>query len=251
MRGRAVATSVSQTDVMAGLSPIQRQVAMSVLMRGPMEHWAAGDSGPLRTGSSGLLFVKAGDCEVIATTEDNRPLVLAEASAGEILTCAPTGLDGGEVVLRAVTDVVLCPLDHEHLRDLAGYPTVLTGMIEQCARRAEEAQGAALRLAHRRVEDRVLLALRSLAARHGRVTPDGVRVSGVRHHALARLANVTRPGATQALARLEREGRIRREAEGGIVLLSAADGSEPALVVAPSCRNPSTVPSALARMLRH
>ncbi|MEW6582457.1 MAG: Crp/Fnr family transcriptional regulator [Actinomycetota bacterium] len=249
MRGRAIAKRLSETDLLAGLSPIKRQAAMAVLMSGRMERWAAGQAGALHTGSAGLLLVKSGECEVVVTTEDHRSLVLAEASDGEVLTCAPSGLDECEVELRALTDVVLCPLDHEHLRGLAPYPTVLTGLLEQCARRAEEAQGAALRLAHRRVEDRVLLALRSLASRQGRVTRDGVKLGAVRHQDIARRANVTRPGATQALARLEREGRIRREPDGGLVLPPLADDGG-SLVVAAGCRRPSGVPRALARILR-
>jgi CRP-like cAMP-binding protein len=107
----------------------------------------------------------------------------------------------------------------------------------------EEAQAAALRLAHRRVEDRVLLALRALAAREGRVTTEGVRTAPVLHRELGRVASVTRPGATQALARLEADGRLRREEDGSILLLGA---SAPPV----SCRRASTVPPALARVLR-
>lgn len=249
MKRRYIAHRLGGTDVLAGLAPMQRQAAMSVLMRGPMERWEADKVGPVRTGTAGLLLVKVGECEVVATTQDHRVLVLAEASDGEVLTCAPAGLDEGEVVLRAVTDVVLCPLDHEHLRDLSAYPTVLFGLIEQTTRRAEEAQGAALRLAHRRVEDRVLLALRSLAARQGRVTTDGVRLERVRHQDLARRANVTRPGATQALARLEQEQQIRRGPDGEIILITGLGGAEAMLGVGPTCRIPSHVPPALARML--
>lgn len=248
MRGRQVAERLSETDVLAGLSPIQRQSAMAVLMGGRMDRMAAGETGPLRTGTAGLLLVKSGDCEVVVTTEDQRALVLAEAGDGEVLTCAPSGLDEGDVVLRAVTDVVLCPIDHEHLQALGAYPTVLTGLLEQCTRRAEEAQGAALRLAHRRVEDRVLLALRSIASRQGRVTAEGVRLGGVRHQDIARRANVTRPGATQALAALERDGRIRREDDGGLILLAGA-GDGGGMLVTTACRRPSRVPRALARVL--
>lgn len=248
MKGRQIAERLSETDVLAGLSPIQRQSAMAVLMGGRMDRLAAGEAGPLSTGTAGLLLVKTGLCEVVVTTEDHRALVLAEAGDGEVLTCAPSGLGEGDVVLRAVTDVVLCPIDHEHLRALAAHPTVLMGLLEQCTRRAEEAQGAALRMAHRRVEDRVLLALRSIAARQGRVTAEGVRLGGVRHQDIARRANVTRPGATQALAALERDGRLRREDDGSLLLLAAA-GDDGGLLVTAACRRPSRVPRALARVL--
>jgi CRP-like cAMP-binding protein len=238
-----VARRLAVTDVLAGLSLLERQAAMAVLMRGPMTRWAEGTSGPLHTGSAGLSIVKSGHVEVVATTEDGRDLVLAEAGDGEVLTCPPAGLAAGEVVMRALADSWVCPLDHGHLRDLAAHPSVLMGLLEQTVRRAEEAQAAALRLAHRRVEDRVLLALRALAARDGRVTGDGVRIAPVLHRDLARVASVTRPGATQALARLERDGRLRRDEDGSILLLGES-------VPPASCRRASTVPPALARVLR-
>jgi CRP-like cAMP-binding protein len=239
---RVVSERLRATDLLAGLAPLERQAAMAILMRGPMERWEAGSSGPVHAGSTGLLVVKTGQVEVVATTEDGRPLVLAEASDGEILTCPPRGLASGEVVLHVQADAWLCPLDHEHLRDLGRYPVVLANLIEQCVRRTEEAQAAALRLAHRRVEDRVLLALRALAAREGRVTADGLRLGPVLHRELARLANVTRPGATQALARLERRGDLVRTEDGGVLLPAEGEG--------PGCRRPSRVPKALARLLR-
>lgn len=238
-----VARRLAVTDVLAGLALMERQVAMSILMRGPMARWAEGTAGPLHTGSAGLSIVKSGLVEVVATTEDGRDLVLAEAGDGEVLTCPPVGLAEGEVVMRALADSWVCPLDHGHLRDLTPYPSVLMGLLEQTVQRVEEAQAAALRLAHRRVEDRVLLALRALAARDGRVTADGVRIAPVLHRDLARVASVTRPGATQALARLEREGRLRREEDGSILLLGAS-------VPPASCRRASTVPPALARVLK-
>ncbi len=244
MTGRGIVSlRLGGTDVLAGLTLLERQAAMSILMRGPMARWPEGSSGPLYTGSSGLSMIKTGHVEIVATTEDGRELVLAEAGDGEVLTCPPAGLGEGEVVMRALAETWICPLDHGHLRDLASYPSVLTGLLEQCVLRVEEAQASALRLAHRRVEDRVLLALRALAAREGRVTADGVRIAPILHRDLARVASVTRPGATQALARLEREGRLRREADGSILLTGV---SAPAA----SCRRPSRVPPALAKVLR-
>ncbi len=238
-----VALRFGATDVFAGLTLIQRQTAMAILMRGPMVRWKEGSSGSLYTGSTGLSMVKSGHVEVVASTADGRTLVLAEAGSGEVLTCPPEGLADGEVVMRALADTWICPLDHAHLRDLALYPSVLTGLLEQCVLRVEEAQAAALRLAHRRVEDRVLLALRALALREGRVTSKGVRIGPILHRDLARVASVTRPGATQALARLEREGRLLRGPDGSILLVGDS-------ALAASCRRRSAIPPALARVLR-
>lgn len=238
-----VSLRLGGTDVLAGLALLERQAAMSILMRGPMARWGVGSHGPLYTGSSGLSIIKSGHVEVAATTEDGRELVLAEACDGEVLTCPPAGLGEGGVIMRALADTWICPLDNKHLRDLASYPSVLMGLLEQCVLRVEEAQAAALRLAHRRVEDRVLLALRALASREGRVTTEGVRLAPILHRDLARVASVTRPGATQALAHLEREGRLRRDPDGSILLVGL---SAPAA----SCRRPSQIPPTLAKVLR-
>ena len=145
--------------------------------------------------------------------------------------------------MRALADTWICPLDNAHLRDLAAYPSVLTGLLEQCVLRVEEAQATALRLAHRRVEDRVLLALRALASRECRVTTEGVRIAPILHRDLARVAGVTRPGATQALAHLERDGWLRRDPDGSILLTGMSAS-------AASCRRPSQAPPTLAKVLR-
>lgn len=207
------------SDMLAGLSASDRRAAMAVLMRGRMIRMIAGEEGPVVTGSAGIVIVKYGELEVVGTTEDARDLVLAHAREGELLTCPPAGLVDGGARVRALGDSHLCPIDQEQLADLAPYPAVLVGLLAQCVQRAEEAQAAALRLAHRRVDDRVILGLRALATRSGRVTREGVRLPPVRHRELARVASVTRPGATQAIARLAAGGHIRRESDGSLLLV--------------------------------
>ena len=86
-----VSLRLGGTDVLAGLPLLERQAAMSILMRGPMARWGVGSHGPLHTGSSGLSMIKSGRVEIVATTEDGRDLVLAEAGEGEVLTCPPRG----------------------------------------------------------------------------------------------------------------------------------------------------------------
>ncbi|MEQ9092689.1 MAG: Crp/Fnr family transcriptional regulator, partial [Miltoncostaeaceae bacterium] len=213
------ALRLSVSDMLADLSAGDRRTAMAVLMRGRMLRMTEGDEGPVVTGSAGIVIVKYGELEVVGTTEDARELVLAHAAEGDLLTCPPSGIVDGGARIRALADSHLCPIDQEQLADLAPYPTVLVGLLSQCVRRVEEAQAAALRLAHRRVDDRVVLGLRALATRSGRVTRDGVRLPPVRHRELARIASVTRPGATQAIARLVASGHVRRETDGSLLLL--------------------------------
>jgi CRP-like cAMP-binding protein len=217
MATRQAAGDLAASDLLAGLDPLARRTALAVLMRGPVARLDAGRTGPLVVGTAGVTLVKSGRVRVMVTTGDGRPLVLAEASDGEMLTCAPVSLPDARVELEAITTAWLCPIDDAHLADLAGVPGVLANFVRQCALRAEEAQATAIRLAHRRVEDRVLLALRAIAERDGRATTSGPRIDPVSHREVARLANVTRPGATQALARLESDGYLVRDGSGWVV----------------------------------
>lgn len=240
--GGVVSRRLGSSALLAGVGQLQRQAAMSVLLRGPIERWSADKCGQLRTGSAGILLVKAGRVQTVATTEGGRRVVLGEAEEGEVLVCAQAlHCLASPVMLLALEDSWLCPLDHEHLHDLAAYPAVLVNLVGQCVAQAEQIQAAALLLAHRRVEDRVLLALRILAERRGAATAAGMRLAPIPHRELARLANVTRPGATSALAQLEREGRLSRVPSGDLVVPEAAGCG--------SCREAARMPAALARLI--
>jgi CRP-like cAMP-binding protein len=170
--------------------------------------------------------VVAGAVELRGAIEHGREVTLSRAGAGEVLACLPKDLvPGAHAVLEAEDESWLCPLDMGHLVALAAHPQVLARLTLRLVGRLEEAQAAIMRLAQPRVEDRVLLALRALAAREGRVTAAGLHLARIRHRDLALVAHVTRPRVTQALAALQRQGRLVRTGEGVLLPFGVLPGA--------------------------
>lgn len=112
----------------------------------------------------------------------------------------------------------LAILDQRFLLTVMRYPQVVDALFARATRRH---RGLAARLVVNqlvRLEDRLLLALWTLADRWGRVTPDGVLIPmGLTHSALARLVGARRPSVTSALGDLGRERLLERTEDGWLL----------------------------------
>jgi CRP/FNR family transcriptional regulator, cyclic AMP receptor protein len=112
----------------------------------------------------------------------------------------------------------LAVLDQRFLATALRYPAVIDALFARANRRH---RGLAARLVVNqlvRLEDRLLLALWTLAERWGRVTPDGVLIPmGLTHSALARLVGARRPSVTSALGDLSRDRLLERTEDGWLL----------------------------------
>jgi CRP/FNR family transcriptional regulator, cyclic AMP receptor protein len=112
----------------------------------------------------------------------------------------------------------LAVLDDRFLLAALRYPAVVEALFARAARRH---RWLSVRLVVNqlvRLEDRLLLAMWSLAERWGRVTPDGVVVPmGLTHSALARLVGARRPSVTSALGELARDRVLERTEDGWLL----------------------------------
>jgi len=109
-------------------------------------------------------------------------------------------------------------LDDRFLQAAVNYPAVIDALFTRAVRRH---RWLAVRLVVNqlvRLDDRLLLALWSLAERWGRVTPDGVLVPmGLTHTALARLVGARRPSVTSAIGDLGRDRLLERTEDGWLL----------------------------------
>jgi len=131
---------------------------------------------------------------------------------------------------RSTWDVVqptrLAVIDTSVLETLCRWPSVVAQLLARSTRRSHELVRQLTITDLRRVDDRIMTLVWSLADRWGRCTPDGVSVPlRLTHDDIARLVGAHRPTVTSALRRLEGSGRLRRRAEGGWLL--AADAPAP------------------------
>jgi CRP/FNR family cyclic AMP-dependent transcriptional regulator len=112
----------------------------------------------------------------------------------------------------------LAVLDERFLHAALRYPPVIDALFARAARRH---RGLSIRLVINqlvRLEDRLVLALWTLAERWGRVTPDGVLVPmGLTHSSLARLVGARRPSVTSALGDLARDRLLERTEDGWLL----------------------------------
>lgn len=98
----------------------------------------------------------------------------------------------------------------EHLQRLiARVPRLGFGLVTALAGQLEETARAAAALSEVRVEDRLMGVFSRLAARHGRVTPEGIRLPMLfTHSRWAELVGASREAVTAALLRLRRRGTV-------------------------------------------
>jgi CRP/FNR family transcriptional regulator, cyclic AMP receptor protein len=141
---------------------------------------------------------------------------------GDLLRPWDTDAATGELPFAARWMVLeplrLAILDQRFLLSVMRYPSVVDALFARATRRH---RGLAARLVVNqlvRLEDRLLLALWTLADRWGRVTPDGVLIPmGLTHSALARLVGARRPSVTSALGDLGRDRLLERTEDGWLL----------------------------------
>jgi CRP/FNR family cyclic AMP-dependent transcriptional regulator len=141
---------------------------------------------------------------------------------GDLLRPWDTDAATGELPFAARWMVLeplrLAILDQRFLMSVMRHPAVVDALFARATRRH---RGLAARLVVNqlvRLEDRLLLALWTLAERWGRVTPDGVLIPmGLTHSALARLVGARRPSVTSALGDLGRDRLLERTEDGWLL----------------------------------
>jgi CRP-like cAMP-binding protein len=126
-----------------------------------------------------------------------------------------------DVSWRVLERLRLVVVDERLAPVLGRYPTVLSAILQRAVRRSRFQSVQHLISGLPAVEQRLLLTLMQLADRWGRVRPGGIFVPiRMSHEMLAGLVGARRPSVTSAIGNLQREGAIRRERDG-IMLLEA------------------------------
>jgi CRP/FNR family transcriptional regulator, cyclic AMP receptor protein len=113
----------------------------------------------------------------------------------------------------------LAVLDHRLVVRLTPWPVLGLELFSRGTRRAHSLAVTLAIAHHPRVDERLVLTLRHLAERWGRVGPDGIAVPlPLSHQRLADLVGAHRPGVTSAMGELARAGAISRREDRTWVL---------------------------------
>lgn len=210
-------------DLGERLTPDDRERAhhqlVAEVMRVTPGRWDA--AGAIEPGSSplGLLIL---DGLLLRDLDLGRRASTEVLGTGDLLRPWDTDAVNGELPFAARWMVLeplrLAVLDQRFLLTVMRFPAVVDALFARATRRH---RGLAARLVVNqlvRLEDRLLLALWTLADRWGRVTPDGVLIPmGLTHSALARLVGARRPSVTSALGDLSRDRLLERTEDGWLL----------------------------------
>jgi CRP/FNR family transcriptional regulator, cyclic AMP receptor protein len=155
-------------------------------------------------------LVTVGRLAVVVDAEAGRQRTIALLQEGDALVLSDSGGSGAPGArVRASVDsevlVLAIPLEDVVCRDAEVGAWVLRALA---AAVADRELSAAIAL-EPRLERRLVLKLRQLAARWGKVTPDGVRLDlRVTHQELGDMIGGARESVTVALGRLQDQGDI-------------------------------------------
>ena len=127
-----------------------------------------------------------------------------------------------EIRWEPLSRVLAAVLDRRVTQLLAHWPEIGTMLLDRVDERAHRLAVTQAIAQLTGVERRLHALLWHLAARFGRVTPDGVVVPlALSHQRLGELIGARRPTVSTALGVLVRQGSLRRRSDGGWLLTGA------------------------------
>jgi CRP-like cAMP-binding protein len=170
----------------------------------------AGDAAPESTLTGPVAFVSAGRVSVVVDAEAGRRRTIALLQEGDALVLPAGGWPGAPGArVRAATDAELLVLNRE-IGDVLCSDAGLGAWIVRAMASAVADRELSVAIAlEPRLERRLVLKLRQLADRWGKVTPEGVRLDlRVTHQELGDMIGAARESITVALGRLQDQGEI-------------------------------------------
>jgi CRP/FNR family cyclic AMP-dependent transcriptional regulator len=195
-------------DVFAGLGEAALAGAVADLERvglAPGDEFAVADSGAV------CCVVGAGRLALAVLAEEGRPRTIGMLEDGDLLVRPLEGwaAAGPQVRCFAIEESLVHLVDRERMETWMHEPVLAANIVRVMSTQIAERELAIAIALEPRVERRLLLKLRQLAERWGRVTPDGVRLDlRLTHQELANMVGAVRESVTIALGRLAEAGEI-------------------------------------------
>ena len=131
----------------------------------------------------------------------------------------------GESAWTVLEPVRLAVLDDRFAAVAGRWPELMRELLGRAIRRSRHLNALRALSGIPRLDARLILLMRLLADRWGRVSLEGVTLSlPLTHETIARLAGAQRPSVTTALGRLCAAGHLDRDGDGGWILPPEEDG---------------------------
>lgn len=170
----------------------------------------AGDEAAEATLAGPVAFVSTGRLSVVVDAEAGRSRTIALLQEGDALVLPAGGWPGAPGArVRAATDAEVLVLDREIGDVLCSDSELGSWIVRSIAAAVADRELSVAIALEPRLERRLILKLRQLAERWGKVTPEGVRLDlRVTHQELGDMIGAARESITVALGRLQDQGEI-------------------------------------------
>ncbi len=146
---------------------------------------------------------------VIAPEERERTIGMLEQGDLLVRPLEPWAATGPQVRCFAIEDSLVHLVDRDRMEAWMREPALAANLVRVLSAQIADLGMAVAIALEPRVERRLLLKLRQLADRWGRVTPDGIRLDlRLTHQELANMVGAVRESVTIALGRLSEAGEI-------------------------------------------
>lgn len=185
------------------------------------EEFDIGDSGAV------CCVVGGGRLALAFIAEEDRERTIGMLEEGDVLVRPTDGWAnvGPRVRCFAIEEALMHLVDRRRLDAWMHDPALAANVVRVLSTQIADRELAVAIALEPRVERRLLLKLRQLAERWGRVTPDGIRLDlRLTHQELANMVGAVRESVTIALGRLASAGEI--EVRNRTLLIRLPDDSE-------------------------
>lgn len=212
-------------ELFAGLEDAALADALDGL---PTTRIDAGDEFVVSADGVVCCVVAEGRLALTVFADENRERTIGMLEEGDVLVRPLEGVAdaGPHVRCFAAEDARLHLVGRERLGAWLAQPALAANLVRVMAMQIAERELAVAIALEPRIDRRLLLKLRQLADRWGRVTPDGVRLDlRLTHQELANMVGAARESVTLALGRLAAAGDIEVR-NRAIVIRPPGDGPD-------------------------
>lgn len=196
-------------DLFAGVSPdtVRRLVAGV-----PTQDVPAGGQFDVAETDAACCVLTAGRLALEFRTVVDNPRMVGLLEEGDLLVrpVQTWAAVGPHLRCRAIEASRVLLVGQHHLESWLADPTLAANVVRVLSAQIADRELALAIALEPRIERRLLLKLRQLALRWGRVTPDGVRLDlRLTHQELANMVGAVRESITLALGRLAEQDEVR------------------------------------------
>jgi CRP/FNR family transcriptional regulator len=224
----AAATPVHDLDLFAGLDPQEAARAVAGLASAELD---LGERFDVSATTASCCVVRAGRLTLAfePTGPRGRDRTIGVLEEGDVLVrpTASWAAVGPGLLCRAIEPSIVLLVERGQLDQWMTNPTLAANLVRVLSTQVADRELAVAIALEARVERRLLLKLRQLAERWGRVTPEGVRLDlRLTHQELADMVGAVRESVTLALGRLARQGELEVRNRTILIRRPGADGLE-------------------------